>query len=119
MALADPLVYDGSGLNVSPEVRVQTRIARMADPPPFTQTGKRLEIHTVLNDGTPLINALLLIWVKGSEEVSQPYTYHVKMWRLVNNTRPPIPPADMINTQASIHINFKQTLKDNPILDNA
>jgi len=91
----------------------------MADPPPFTQTGKRLEIHTVLNDGTPLINALLLIWVKGSEEVSQPYTYHVKMWRLVNNTRPPIPPADMINTQASIHINFKQTLKDSPILDHS
>ena len=83
----------------------------MADPPPFTQTGKRLEIHTVLNDGTPLINALLLIWVKGSEEVSQPYTYQVKMWRLVNNTRPPIPPADMINTQVSIHINFKQTLQ--------
>ena len=91
----------------------------MADPPPFTQTGKRLEIHTVLNDGTPLINALLLIWVKGSEEVSQPYTYQVKMWRLVNNTRPPIPPADMINTQASIYINFKQTLKDNPNRDNA
>ena len=91
----------------------------MADPPPFTQTGKRLEIHTVLNDGTPLINALLLIWVKGSEEVSQPYTYQVKMWRLVNNTRPPIPPADMINTQVSIHINFKQTLKDNPILDHS
>ena len=41
------------------------------------------------------------------------------MWRLVNNTRPPIPPADMINTQVSIHINFKQTLKDNPILDHS
>ena len=92
----------------------------MADPPPFfTQTGKRLEIHTVLNDGTPLINALLLIWVKGSEEVSQPYTYQVKMWRLVNDTRPPIPPADMINTPASIHVNFKQTIKDDPIRDNA
>ena len=82
---------------------------------PLRKPGKRLEIHTVLNDGSPLINALLLIWVKGSEEVSQPYTYQVKMWRLVNNTRPPIPPADMINTQVSIHINFKQTLKDNPI----
>ena len=45
----------------------------MADPPPFTQTGKRLEIHTVLNDGTPLINALLLIWVKGSEETPAIY----------------------------------------------
>jgi uncharacterized protein involved in type VI secretion and phage assembly len=88
----------------------------MADPPPFfTQTGKRLEIHTVLNDGTPLISALLLIWVKGSEEVSQPYTYQVKMWRLVNNTRPPIPPADMINTQVSIHLNFKQTIKDDTV----
>ncbi|MGD9614992.1 MAG: hypothetical protein AB7H90_05945 [Alphaproteobacteria bacterium] len=52
----------------------------MADPPPlFTQTGKRLEIRTVLNDGTPLINALLLIRGKGSEEVSQPYTCHVKV----------------------------------------
>src|SRR3954454_8036441 len=108
-----------AGRMLALKLRIETRIARMADPPPFTQTGKRLEIHTVLNDGTPLINALLLIWVKGSEEVSQPYTYHVKMWRLVNNTRPPIPPADMINTQASIHTNFKQTLKDNPNRDNA
>src|SRR5215208_1458469 len=108
-----------AGRLLAPKLHIQTRIARMADPPPFfTQTGKRLEIHTVLNDGTPLINALLLIWVKGSEEVSQPYTYHVKMWRLVNNSRPPIPPADMINTQTSIHINFKQTLKDDPIRDN-
>ena len=79
-----------AGRMLALKLRIETRIARMADPPPFTQTGKRLEIHTVLNDGTPLINALLLIWVKGSEEVSQPYTYQVKMWRLVNNTRPPI-----------------------------
>jgi hypothetical protein len=63
----------------------------MADPPPFfTQTGKRLEIHTVLDDGTPLINALLLIWVKGSEEVFEPYTYYVMMWPLLGSTRPPI-----------------------------
>jgi hypothetical protein len=35
----------------------------MAD---FKQTGKRLEIHTVLNDGDPEIDALLLIWAKRS-----------------------------------------------------
>jgi uncharacterized protein involved in type VI secretion and phage assembly len=94
--------------------------------PEFTQARKRLEIHTVLNDGDPNIDALLLIWAKGSEEVSQPYTYNVKMWRLVGSAtrsplgsnRPPIPPADMINTQVAIHVNFKQIIADDPIADN-
>src|SRR4051812_19721375 len=97
-----------SGRMLALKLRIETRIARMADPPPFTQTGKRLEIHTVLNDGSPLITALLLIWVKGREEFSHQYPYYKKMWGFENNPRPPIPPADMINTQVSIHINFKQ-----------
>ena len=63
----------------------------MVDPPLFfTQPGNRLEIRTVLDDGRPLINELLPIWVKAGNEVSQPYICHVVMWRLANSTRPPI-----------------------------
>jgi uncharacterized protein involved in type VI secretion and phage assembly len=80
--------------------------------PTFKQTGRRLEIQTRLLPTDPNIDPLLLIWAKGSEEISQPYTYNVKMWRLVNKDNPPIPPGDMINTRASIHFNIKETVKE-------
>src|SRR4051812_36309310 len=88
--------------------------APMADEPTFKQTGKRLEIHTVLDglEADPDIDPLLLIWLKGSEEVSQPYTYSAKMWRLVNRQKPPLPPGDMINTRVELQIHLKETVKD-------
>jgi uncharacterized protein involved in type VI secretion and phage assembly len=83
--------------------------------PTFKQTGRRLEIQTRLPPTDPDTDPLLLIWVKGSEEISQPYTYHVKMWRLVNRDNPPIPPGDMINTRASIHFNITETIKEDAL----
>jgi uncharacterized protein involved in type VI secretion and phage assembly len=83
--------------------------------PTFKQTGRRLEIQTRLLPTDPNIDPLLLIWAKGSEEISQPYTYHVKMWRLVNRNNPPIPPGDMINTRCSIHFNIKATVKEDAL----
>lgn len=90
----------------------------MSDPPPtptFKQTRRRLEILTRLSPSDPDIDPLLLIWVKGSEEISQPYTYHVKMWRLVNRDNPPIPPGDMIDTRVSIHLNITATVKEDAL----
>jgi uncharacterized protein involved in type VI secretion and phage assembly len=82
--------------------------------PQFKQTGRRIEIHTALDgvEADPDIDPLLLVYIKGSEEVSQPFVYHVRLWRLVNDrSRPPIPPGDMINTRAAIHVNFKATIE--------
>ena len=79
------------------------------------QFDRRIEIHTALDsleNSNNKFDPLLLIYVKGTEEVSQPYSYNVKMWRLVDNkTRFPIPPGDMINTPAEIRINLKQKLE--------
>jgi uncharacterized protein involved in type VI secretion and phage assembly len=86
----------------------------MPDQPRFKQTGRRLEIHTVLDglEADPDIDPLLLVYVKGTEEISQPFSYTVKMWRLVDDqNRPPLPPGDMINIRAAIHINLKETVE--------
>lgn len=78
------------------------------------QKGKRLAVHTVL-DGAPHgknIDPLLLVFVKGAEDVSQPYSYSVRMWRLIDNDElQPIAPGDMINTPVAIDINLKETLE--------
>jgi uncharacterized protein involved in type VI secretion and phage assembly len=77
------------------------------------QSGKRLAIHTVL-DGVPHpkdIDPLLLVFVKGTEDVSQPYSYEVRMWRLIDKELQPIAPGDMINTAVAIDINLRETLE--------
>ena len=78
------------------------------------QKGKRLAIHTVL-DGVSHpkdIDPLLLVFVKGTEDISQPYSYEVRMWRLIDNSKlQPIAPGDMINTAVAVDINLKETLE--------
>jgi hypothetical protein len=51
------------------------------------QFDRRIQIHTALDglEADPDFDPLLLLWVKGTEEVSQPYSYSVKMWRLIDN----------------------------------
>ena len=85
----------------------------MADKAP-KQTDHRLEIQTVLDavEQTAEYDPLLLVLVKGTEEISQPYAYSVKMWRFIDNEKHlPIPPGDLINTPVEIRFNIKQTVE--------
>jgi uncharacterized protein involved in type VI secretion and phage assembly len=79
-----------------------------------TQSGKRLAIYTVLDERPHPkdIDPLLLMYVKGVEDISQPFTYTVKMWRLIDNKEmQPIAPGDLVNTPVAIDVNLKQTLE--------
>lgn len=79
-----------------------------------TQIDKRLAIHSVLEfkPHPKDIDPLLLVYVKGVEDISQPYSYNVKMWRLIDNKEmQPIAPGDLINTPVAIDVNLKQTLE--------
>src|SRR5260370_41346725 len=73
----------------------------------------RLKIHTVLDSlpsekqlpGDPL----LLLWAKGTEDFSKPFSYNVKVWR--SKDRPRLSPADLINTPVSISVKVVKILK--------
>ena len=90
------------------------RSTKLADDRHPRQFDRRIQIHTALDglEADPDFDPLLLVWVKGTEEVSQPYSYSVKMWRLIDNvTRFPLPPGDMINTRAEVRVNVKQNFE--------
>jgi uncharacterized protein involved in type VI secretion and phage assembly len=94
----------------------------MAEALTFKQTpAKRLAIHTALDrpEDDVDFDPLVLVYVKGTEEISQPYSYGVKMWRLIDDvTRTPLTPGDMINTRVRIHINITQTMLEGILVPN-
>ncbi|MBV9785213.1 MAG: hypothetical protein JO264_15490 [Acidisphaera sp.] len=86
----------------------------MADRDPVQTADKRLAIHTALDgvEKTDDYDPLLLVAIKGTEDVSAPYRYTVTMWRYVHiPEHPPVPPADLIDTAVEVRVNLKETLE--------